>query len=226
MCEITRHAAKFIALLTALSTTKLVLVCGGLQIAAMSTTNANDLFQLREVKKTCRELQDDLKRYRRKQKVLEDKVLMTPSSTSAPNAPSSTAPNPPSTPYSSTQLMPTSPLPPADPSPSPLGTPSLPQFNGLTMYELEDFIRHKGSDGWILTKILARKVFSEEQLKSCSVTGKRTAMCGSSPRPPLDCRCLEAIQKVVMGVCPDFTRDKFVTAIQNVQKVLRQKVKH
>ena len=178
------------------------------------TTNANYLYQVQELKKTCKELQDDLKRYRRKQKVLEEKVLgttLTSPSLATPSAPTESTP-------AASVTTPISPLTSSKPIQAEL-------FNNFTIYELEDSIRHQGTDGSKLTKILARKVFSEEQLKSCSITGKRTLMCGNSPRPPLDSRCLEAIQKVVRGACPNFSRDKFIGAIQNVQKVLRQKAK-
>jgi hypothetical protein len=69
---------------------------------------------------------------------------------------------------------------------------------------------------------LSLAIFSKKELIQCSRTGKRSVKSGDSPRPSLDQRKLQTLQKLVLDKCPLFTKEQFVKKFENIQKMLRR----
>lgn len=113
----------------------------------------------------------------------------------------------------------------ASASPIPQPIPIVEMYNGLTEADLRHSVARLGTDGKSITKCLAKRMFSVEQLITCSVTGKRTGKCGDAPRPPLSAVYLAKLQDLVRELSPQYPRRDVLESINNVMKVLRFKKK-
>jgi hypothetical protein len=71
---------------------------------------------------------------------------------------------------------------------------------------------------------LAKAIFSDDQLINCSRTGKKTAKCSGTPRPPLDQQKLILLETVVRKKT-NVSKECFQKKFENLQKTLRQKNK-
>ena len=92
----------------------------------------------------------------------------------------------------------------------------------------EHILQHVGhlnkNDVQKVLVLLAKKIFTDEELMKSSRTGKRTVKCKGDPRPPLDARKLETLERVVRNKT-SISKKLFVSKFQNLQKVLRRKAK-
>jgi hypothetical protein len=72
-------------------------------------------------------------------------------------------------------------------------------------------------------KYLLFELFSREEVKRCSISGKKTIKCGDvGPRPPLDQKRFRILLEIVFDAFPTYTRKDIIERIQNIQKVLRK----
>lgn len=69
---------------------------------------------------------------------------------------------------------------------------------------------------------LLKTLFTNEELKSCSITGKKSPKCIGQPRPPLDQGKFEKLCECVRAKFPGTEKKIIIEKIQNIQKVLRR----
>jgi len=76
-------------------------------------------------------------------------------------------------------------------------------------------------------EILIAKLFTQDELRNQSISGKTTVKCGANdPRLALDQEKLSLLQDIVLNKFPNCASSKcIVEKIQNIQKVLRRKTK-
>lgn len=81
------------------------------------------------------------------------------------------------------------------------------KFNGLTVSDLKRACQLSMTKNVkTLVKVLAPRMFTEEQLLSYSISGKRSCMSGEMARPPLDQRYIDTMQAILHDCCDDFSR--------------------
>ena len=181
---------------------------------------STDLLHLKqEIRKNHADEMDDAKRIRRRVgkmeetlKSLEERIGPSPSPAPhhlSPDVTSTPAPHHLSPDVNSTPIS---------------AVASAPLYSGLSQKDLVNAARQLSCRPINMTKFIAQKLFSDEQLASCSVSGKRTFKSGDSPRPALDRESMTVLEKVVQEVCPAFTHTQMVAAIGNLQKCLRKKM--
>ena len=86
-----------------------------------------------------------------------------------------------------------------------------------------DLVSHLGQgDVNNVLQILAKHLFSDDELCSSSRTGKKTVKCGASPRPPLDTKKFNTLERLVLTKTK-ISKETFVKKFQHFQKVLRRK---
>lgn len=86
---------------------------------------------------------------------------------------------------------------------------------------LDDKMLIKMSGDQARFKFLCRKFFTDEDLRNCSRTGKKSIKSGETPRPPLDATQFEKLRKEVYRFC-SFEEKVFLKKFENLQKVLRK----
>ena len=69
---------------------------------------------------------------------------------------------------------------------------------------------------------LLKALFTNEELKSCSITGKKSPKCTGQARPPLDQGKFERLCESVRAKFPGTEKKIIIEKIQNIQKVLRR----
>ena len=74
-------------------------------------------------------------------------------------------------------------------------------------------------------KTLALKVFTKEELAKRSISGKKCAKSGETPRLPLDQEKMALLEKLFLDKCPTMNHKIFMEKLQNIQKVLRRDLK-
>jgi hypothetical protein len=76
-------------------------------------------------------------------------------------------------------------------------------------------------------EILIAKLFTQDELRNQSISGKKTVKCGANdPRLAMDQEKLSLLQDIVLNKFPNCASRKcIVEKIQNIQKVLRRKTK-
>lgn len=68
------------------------------------------------------------------------------------------------------------------------------------------------------------KIFTEDDLKNCSLSGKKTNKCGEDgPRPAIDQDKLALLYDIILQRYQNATRKNLMEKVQNIQKVLRKK---
>ncbi len=88
---------------------------------------------------------------------------------------------------------------------------------------LLDAVSHLQSESVIeIIKLLAFTIFSKEELKDGSISGKKSFKSGEAVRPALDQAKVGQLERLVRRKCPSVDRRVFVDKLQNVQKVLRR----
>ncbi|XP_052691568.1 uncharacterized protein LOC128169474 isoform X2 [Crassostrea angulata] len=71
---------------------------------------------------------------------------------------------------------------------------------------------------------LLNSLFSKNEIKNSSISGKRTIKCRQEgPRPPLDQARFRVLERIIFETFPDFTRKDLREKIQNLQKVERKR---
>lgn len=70
-------------------------------------------------------------------------------------------------------------------------------------------------------KYLVRNFFSEDELRSCSRTGKKSVKSNDSPRPPLNGNIFQELTAAVLKHT-SFDFNTFVKKFENLQKILRR----
>ena len=103
---------------------------------------------------------------------------------------------------------------------------SLRSVNGNTHDELYKAVESKST--WQgAVEILIAKLFTQDELRNQSISGKKTVKCGTNgPRPAMDQEKLSILQDIVINRFTNCTSRKcIVEKIQNIQKVLRRKAK-
>ena len=101
---------------------------------------------------------------------------------------------------------------------------SLRSVNGNTHDELYKAVELKST--WQgAVEILIAKLFTQDELRNQSISGKKTVKCGTNgPRPAMDQEKLSILQDIVINRFPNCSSRKcIVEKIQNIQKVLRRK---
>ena len=75
--------------------------------------------------------------------------------------------------------------------------------------------------------ILIGKLFTPDELRNQSISGKKTVKCAANgPRPAMDQEKLSLLQDIVLNKFPNCASRKcIVEKMQNIQKVLRRKTK-
>lgn len=71
-------------------------------------------------------------------------------------------------------------------------------------------------------QILARHIFTEDEIINSSRTGKKTVKSGDCPRPPLNQAKFERLQRLVI-LKTKVSKEVFLKKFENFQKVLRRK---
>ena len=71
-----------------------------------------------------------------------------------------------------------------------------------------------------IVKLIALKLFTKDELISCSISGKRSAR-STNPRPPLDIGRFKVLTQLVSEKIPTASYPDIREKFQNVQKVLR-----
>ncbi len=91
---------------------------------------------------------------------------------------------------------------------------------------LLDEVMHIQTDNIIeIIKVLAFVLFSKDELRDASISGKKSVKSGEVVRPALNQSKLAQLERVVRRRCPSVDRRVFVDKLQNVQKVLRRSAK-
>ncbi|XP_065941320.1 uncharacterized protein [Magallana gigas] len=71
---------------------------------------------------------------------------------------------------------------------------------------------------------LLNSLFSKNEIKNSSISGKRTIKCRQEgPRPPIDQARFRVLERIIFETFPDFTRKDIREKIQNLQKVERKR---
>ena len=71
-------------------------------------------------------------------------------------------------------------------------------------------------------QILARHIFTEDEIINYSITGKKTVKSGDCPRPPFNQAKFERLQRLVI-LKTKVSKEVFLKKFENFQKVLRRK---
>ena len=83
-----------------------------------------------------------------------------------------------------------------------------------------DLVSHLNADNSCeVVSILARQIFTEEELKNCSRTGKRTIKCQASPRPPLDSAKFQKLERLALTKLP-IQKSEFLKKLKTCKKFL------
>ncbi|KAI4785302.1 hypothetical protein KUCAC02_037847 [Chaenocephalus aceratus] len=98
--------------------------------------------------------------------------------------------------------------------------------NGQTIMSLEASVSHLAAgekDLLEVVKILALKVFSTDELRTHSLTGKKTCkVTPGDPRPALDQARFQQLEQQVRKKC-GVSHSTFMAKVQNLQKAMRKK---
>ncbi len=96
--------------------------------------------------------------------------------------------------------------------------------NGLPLVHHREAVSHLPPESvQEAFRVLAFWIFTAEELKMSSISGKRSAKCGdSAPRPPLDQDRLRQLEALVREKCPSLTHKGFIENLQNLQKVTQR----
>ena len=73
-----------------------------------------------------------------------------------------------------------------------------------------------------IVRRLALKMFTRKELKTCTRTGKKTSKTGEVPKPPLDDRKLQTLERLVLTKCPSITTEIFKKKFDNILKMERR----
>ena len=80
----------------------------------------------------------------------------------------------------------------------------------------------KESDSTQTVQILAKHIFTEEEIINSSRTAKKTVKSGDNPRPPLNQEKIERLERLVI-LKTNISKAEFIKKFENFQKVLRRK---
>ncbi|MES9884887.1 MAG: BEN domain-containing protein [Sedimenticola sp.] len=69
---------------------------------------------------------------------------------------------------------------------------------------------------------LTMKLFSKEDLRNCTRTGKKTNKTGDAPKPALDKMKLTLLERVVRTKSPSVTNELFKKKLDNILKMERR----
>lgn len=69
-----------------------------------------------------------------------------------------------------------------------------------------------------------RELFSLEEIRNSSISGKKTVKCGEDGPKPLDQEKFRLLEEIIHEKFPSFTRKEFREKIQNILKVERKKI--
>lgn len=72
------------------------------------------------------------------------------------------------------------------------------------------------------TKRMCYFVFSRDELVTCSRTGKKTVKSGEVPKPALDSKKLNLLEKAVLMKCTKMSCESFKKRIDNIIKMERR----
>ncbi|XP_060578416.1 uncharacterized protein LOC132735479 [Ruditapes philippinarum] len=84
-------------------------------------------------------------------------------------------------------------------------------------------VEHLENDVQKTFTILVKSTFTDDELINSSRTGKRSNKCIGDPRPPLDSKRLETLERLVCSKTK-LSKESFIKKLENLQKTLRQKI--
>ena len=102
-------------------------------------------------------------------------------------------------------------------------TVSQPRINGHSKEELLQEIDYLPQEAVKeIIKAVLFKLFSNEELKKSSISGKATSKTHGNPRQPLAPEKFSLFEEIVRKKIPSLTHREVVEKVQNIQKVLRR----
>ena len=93
------------------------------------------------------------------------------------------------------------------------------KYSGLTILEIKDLVGNNDSLQTI-TEVVLKKLFSEDELINCSITGKNTIKSNGKPRPALDQTRFTIFMDIVKSKAKEAQWKDIIEKVQNILKVL------